>query len=392
MISYIPPDIEARMTRITEQMRVDGLNALLISSNANLFYATGLFFRGYVYLDTDGRVLWFVVKPAMESASHIVKIRKPEQIMELFGEHGVTLSADAVLGMELDTLSVSEFARLEKCFPAVTVHNASGTLRRARMVKTPGELDLMRHDGIMHTAAYGQFCKLFHPGMTDIEFQIEMERVLRLQGSLGYLRVSGHLMEINLGNVLAGDNADTPSPYEFSMGGAGISQSMPGGANGTVIRPGMAVMVDMNGNFNGYQTDLTRVWSFGELPAKALDAHECSRRILRRCEKEGCSGTPVARLAMIAEEEVQKAGLKEYFMGHSQQAAFIGHGVGIELNEQPVVMLRSKDLLQTDMTLALEPKFVIPKVGAVGVENTYRVTSGGLENLTPMPEQIIPLD
>lgn len=392
MISQITPDMEARLTRIAEQMRADGLDAILISSNANLFYATGLFFRGYVYVDAAGRTLWLVVKPAMEPAGHIAAIRKPEQIMEVLGKHGVTLSAGAVLGMELDSLSVSGYARLEKCFPTVTLRNASGVLRRARMVKTPGELALMRHDGIMQTAAYEQFGKLFHPGMTDIEFQIEMERVLRLQGSLGFLRVAGNLMEINLGNVLAGDNADTPSPYEFSMGGAGVSVSMPGGANGTVIRPGMTVMVDMNGNFNGYQTDLTRVWSLGELPGKAVEAHECSCRILRRCEREGIPGTPVAHLARIAEEEVREAGLKEYFMGHRQQAAFIGHGVGIELNEQPVVMLRSRDILQADMTLALEPKFVIPKVGAVGVENTYRVTSGGLENLTPMPEKIIPLD
>lgn len=392
MISQITLDIESRIARISEQMRADGLDALLISSNANLFYATGLFFRGYVYVDAAGRTLWLVVKPAMEPASHIAAIRKPEQIMEVLGQHCIALADGIALGMELDTLSVSEYTRLERCFPKATIRNASDVLRRARMVKTPGELALMRHDGVMQTAAYGQFGKLFRSGMTDVEFQIEMERVLRLQGSLGFLRVSGNLMEINLGNVLVGENADAPSPYEFSMGGAGVNASMPGGANGTVIRPGMTVMVDMNGNFNGYQTDLTRVWSLGELPEIALEAHECSRCILRRCEQEGCPGTPVARLAQIAEEEVEKAGLKHLFMGHRQQAAFIGHGVGIELNEKPVVMLKSKDTLQADMTIALEPKFVIPKVGAVGVENTYRVTSAGLENLTPMPEEIIPLD
>lgn len=384
-------DIEARLQRIAGQMRADGLDALLVTSNANIFYATGMFFRGYVFVEASGRAVWLIIKPAVAPAPHIAGIRKPEQIMEALGAHGVTLSADMVLGMELDTLSVSLYSRMEKCFPGIAVRNASDTLRRARMVKTPGELELMRQDGIQQTAAYEQFGKLFKRGMTDIEFQIEMERVLRREGSLGFLRVSGNLMEINLGNVLAGDNADVPSPYEFSMGGAGVSASMPGGANGTVIRPGMTVMVDMNGNFNGYQTDLTRVWSLGELPEKALTAHECSRRILRRCEREGCAGVPVAALAQIAEEEVQAAGLKEYFMGHRQHAAFIGHGVGIELNEQPVVMTRSKDILHTDMTIALEPKFVIPKVGAVGVENTYRVTPGGLENLTPMSEDILPL-
>lgn len=388
----ISTDIALRLARIAEQMRADGIDAVLISSNANIFYSTGIFFRGYVYVDAGGNALWLVIKPSMPAAQHVIAIRKPEQIMEMLGSRGAVFPSRFVLGLELDTLTVSEYARLQKCFPDVTVSNASAALRRARMVKTPGELELMRQDGVLQTAAYEQFGKLFQRGMTDLEFQIEMEWVLRRQGSLGALRVAGNLMEINLGNVLVGDNADTPSPYEFSMGGAGVSASMPGGANGTVIRPGMTVMVDMNGNFNGYQTDLTRVWSLGELPEKAKEAHECSRRILRRCEQEGRPGVPVARLAQIAEEEVEAAGLKEYFMGHKQHAAFIGHGVGIELNEQPVVMTRSKDTLQTDMTIALEPKFVIPKVGAVGVENTYRVSADGLENMTPMNEEIIPLD
>ena len=76
---------------------------------------------------------------------------------------------------------------------------------------------------------------------------------------------------------------------------------------------------------------------------------------------------------------------------HIQKAAFIGHGVGIELNEMPVLTPRSKDVLEENMTIAIEPKFVVPGVGAVGVENTYLVTNNGLENLTPFPEEMAEL-
>ncbi len=99
-------------------------------------------------------------------------------------------------------------------------------------------------------------------------------------------------------------------------------------------------------------------------------------------------GVAVADLYKKAMEIVEGEELSQYFMGHRQQAAFIGHGVGIELNEQPVVMARSKDILAENMTIALEPKFVIPSVGAVGVENTYRVTPSGLESITIFPEEI----
>ena len=80
-------------------------------------------------------------------------------------------------------------------------------------------------------------------------------------------------------------------------------------------------------------------------------------------------------------------------MGHRQHAGFVGHGVGIEINELPVIAPRSRDILAAGNVIALEPKFVIPGVGAVGIENTYRVTdSGPMERLTDAPEEIIYFD
>jgi Xaa-Pro aminopeptidase len=78
-------------------------------------------------------------------------------------------------------------------------------------------------------------------------------------------------------------------------------------------------------------------------------------------------------------------------MGTVQQAKFVGHGVGIEINEWPVMMSRSKDCLQPGMVFAYEPKFVLPGTGAVGIENTYLVTAAGIEKLTVFEEAIIPL-
>ena len=147
-------------------------------------------------------------------------------------------------------------------------------------------------------------------------------------------------------------------------------------------------MVDMNGNFNGYQSDMTRVWKRGEVSDLAKKAHDVSRTILRELEVMALPGVGVAELYNKACEIVEANGLSDYFMGYTQKAAFIGHGVGIELNELPVLTPRSKDVLQKNMTIAIEPKFVIPNEGAVGVENTYVVTEQGLENITIFPEEM----
>lgn len=380
-------ELYSRIDSIRRHMDEKGMDALLVASNANILYTTSRFFRGYVYIPRDGEPLWFIIKPSTyEPQENVIHVRKPEEIPARLLEMGHQLPGS--IGLEFDSMSYSDVERLKAVFPEAKPLNGSAPLRMARMVKTAWEIDRMREDGIHQAEVYRRVTRCYKEDMTDVQFQIEIERVLRLEGCLGYIRTSGNLMDINLGSVIAGDNADTPSPYDFTMGGAGIHPSLPGGANGTTLKPGQTVMVDMNGSFNGYQTDMTRVWRIGELPDLAYRAHECSRSILRACESMSRPGTPVASLYNKALDVARHEGLEDFFMGHRQKASFIGHGVGIELNEMPVVMARSRDTLLANMTIALEPKFVIPGVGAVGVENTYVVTESGLECITVFPEEI----
>lgn len=380
-------DIKLRIEKIRKLMKEEEIDALLIASNTNIYYTTGRFFRGYVYLPSEGEPLWFVIKPeTFDEALYLKYIRKPEMIPEVLEKSGYPMPGK--IGLELDNLTFSEVGRLEKVFGNSTMVNCSQILKKSRMTKTPYELKKMREDGIHQAEAYHRVPHLYKNGMTDLEFQIEIERVLRLEGCLGVVRTSGNLMEINLGSVIVGDNADEPGPYDFTMGGTGVDSSNPVGANGKIMHPGETVMIDMNGSFNGYQTDMTRVWRLGEIPELAFKSHNCSIRILRELEKMSLPGIPVADLYKRAIQIVEEEGLKEYFMGHRSQVGFIGHGVGIELNEPPVIMAKSKDKLQENMTLAIEPKFVIPGVGATGVENTYIVTANGLENITKFPEEL----
>lgn len=221
-----------------------------------------------------------------------------------------------------------------------------------------------------------------------MELQVEIERVSRLEGCLGQFRISGDSMELYMGNVLVGDNADAPSPYDFAMGGAGLDPSLPVGANDSTIKPGNTVMVDMNGNYDGYMTDMTRVFALGDIDPLALKAHQCSLDIHRELTSMMRPGTPAKDLYARAEEIVRERELHPYYMGHRQHAGFIGHGVGIEINELPVIAPRSRDIIAEGNVIALEPKFVIPHTGAVGIENTYAVHADHVECLTAAPEEI----
>lgn len=382
-------EFELRLSKVRLAMEKQHLDALLIGSTVNIYYLTGGVCRGYIYIPIADRPVFFMMPPAEATTDIEAEIRKPEQIPALLAERG--LPAPERIGLEFDDLYYSEVERLKKLFPGAEACDGTKTMRQARLTKTPHEIAVMRVDGLKQCAVYAHVDRCYQEDMTDLEFQIEIEHILRKEGCLGYLRAAGSRMEINMGSLLAGPNADVPSPYDFSMGGAGIDPSLPVGASGLIMKPGMSVMVDMNGGFNGYQTDMTRCWTIGSVSDLAHKAHECSRHILRDLESFGRPGVEIGemyrRAARIAEDE----GLSQYFMGHERKVAFIGHGVGIELNEAPVVMERNHSLFEENMTIALEPKFVIPGTGALGVENTYVVRPDGLENITPFPENLTEL-
>lgn len=392
---YLQADMQEefalRIEKTRKAMKENGCDALLIASTTNLYYLSGAVFRGYILVTENHDPIWFMVPPsyAPEGAPHTYTIHKPEMIPDRMSE--LSIAMPATIGLEYDDLLYSELERLKRIFPDSEIRNGSKPMREARMVKTDYEIEKIREDGVHQAEAYSRVPSCYKNGMTDLELQIEVERVLRLEGCLGYLRAAGSRMELNLGSVIAGENADTSSPYDFAMGGAGVDPSLPVGADGKTIKPGTTVMLDMNGGFNGYQSDMTRTWYLESVSDLAVKAHECSRAILRELERIAKPGVEVAVLYNRAVEMAEAAGLAEYFMGHRSKAKFIGHGIGIELNEQPVVMGRSHQTLEKNMTIALEPKFVIPHVGAAGVENTYRVTDTGLENLTVFREELMEL-
>lgn len=376
---------QRRVDRVTAAMKAAALDAILLADNASKFYLTGRVYAGYIYIVADGRVVCAVQRPVELDGPEVAYIRKPEELPGVIGD------SPSSLGLELDTMSYNNVERLRAVFPSAVIGNASAVMRTARSIKTAAEVELIRESGVRQERVYRRVPHLYREGMTDIELQVEIERTSRLEGCLGQFRISGDTMELFMGNIIAGDNADAPSPYDFAMGGAGMSPSLPVGANGSEIKPGMTVMVDVNGNYTGYMTDMTRVFSLGDIAPEAVKAHECSRRIHRELEAMGRPGVEARALYDRAVEIAREEGLEHLFMGHRQHARFIGHGVGIEINELPVIAPRSRDIIMPGQVIALEPKFVVPGTGAVGIENTYHVTEEGWQCLTNAPEEIISL-
>lgn len=383
-------EAQLRRQKVQRFLDEDGVDGMLLSDNANLLYLSGRVYAGFAYVPRKGEPLWLVRRPVGLAGDGVEYIHRPEDIPAAFEKAGMQLPR--TLALECDIVTFNMVRRISDVFAPATIVDGSQFMRSVRSVKTPFEVEQMRRSGLKHEAVYRRIPGLYRTGMTDHELQVEIERLSRLEGCLGVFRISGQSMELFMGNILSGRNADVPTPYDFAMGGAGLDPSLPVGACGEELREGTTVMVDLNGDFTGYMTDMTRVFAIGDIPSLARDAHQCSIDICRMFEREALPGVEAKELYRLAADMAEERGFGRYFMGHRQHAGFVGHGLGIEINEQPVIAPRSRQILEENNMIALEPKFVIPEVGAVGIENTYHITPDGARPLTAAPEEIVQLD
>jgi Xaa-Pro aminopeptidase len=346
-------------------------------------------FNGYVYLPSEGSPWFFVKHPAGLAGEQVAYIRKPEQIPGILAGAGLPLPGKLLL--ETGELSYNDCMRLLAVFCPRAMGDATALMRSLRMIKTPWEIGQFRLSARQHERTYAAIPALYRRGMTDLELQYEIEYLMRRNGSTGLFRTFGPHMDIFQGSLLAGANAETPSPFDFALGGGGMAAFAPVGANGTRLEEGMSVMIDMAGNYTAYLTDMTRTFCVGRLCAEARRAHRVALDIQRETERLARPGTSCAGLYELAARMAAEAGLSDCFMGTRRQVGFVGHGIGLQINERPVLEPRSADCLEAGMVFALEPKFVIPGTGAVGIENSFLVTETGLEKLTSAEEDIIEL-
>ncbi|MCL2164628.1 MAG: Xaa-Pro peptidase family protein [Oscillospiraceae bacterium] len=380
-------DIAVRTERLRDSARAVGAQAMLVTCLSNLIYTTGTIYNGYYYLPVDGDPIHFVIKTGAFIHKNTEFIRKPELILDLLAARG--MRPPAAMLIEDTQISYSEAQRLQKVFPDTKFLPASNLLRELRSVKSDYEISIATEGSRRMTDVFRRLPSVIKSGMTDLDLQIEFEYLLRRNGHLGLIRTYGRYMEVHNGQILVGENAISPTPYVFAIGGGGLDRAMPVGANHTTFSEGVSALVDFAGNFFGYVVDMSRTFSIGKPPENAVAAHNASLEIQDMVIMQTIPGAVCGDIYDNAVKIAVERGFGEFFMGYGQQSKFIAHGVGLELNELPVIAQNSKTVIREGMIIAVEPKFTLPGYGAVGTENTFVVRKDGLEKLTIHDDNII---
>ena len=206
---------------------------------------------------------------------------------------------------------------------------------------------------------------------------------MRAHGHEGTVRFRGINSEFFFGQVLGGPSAAVPGPTDTPLAGPGLSPSQGRGASRRPLAAGDAIVVDVTGLAGGYVSDQTRTVFLGDPDPRLVAGYETCRAILLACEELLVPGTPASALYERGLEVAAEAGLEDHYMGFGpDRVRFVGHAIGLELNEAPALARAVHTPLVDGAVIAVEPKLLYPGLGAVGIENSYVVRPGGPEQLT----------
>lgn len=375
--------------------RVPEADGLLVTTPVLIYYFTGTLGNGVLWLPLEGEPV-LLVRKGLERAmaesplSRIAAFRSYKELPGLCRDAGSPLGR--VLAVDKQGFSWNMAELLQQRLPDRRFVAGDAVLERTRACKSEWELAKIRLCGSRHhRCLYERLPLSIHPGMTEREIMVVLWEIFLQEGHSGYLRLSKPGEELFLGYVSAGESGLHPTYFDGPLGVRGMHPAVPyGGYAGAIWDKGTVLSVDVAFALEGYMTDKTQMYWSGPVPEVARRAHDLCIKIQEEAARSLKPGAVPSAIWRQALERVTRAGYAETFMGQGpERSVFLGHGIGITLNEYPVLAPRFDEPLEKGMVIAVEPKIALPGLGMVGVENTFEVTEQGGACLTGKDWEIL---
>jgi Xaa-Pro dipeptidase len=399
-------EIKQRLTNARAALAATELHGILILQNIDRYYYTGTLQDGILWLPTAGEPI-FWVRRSLERArqeSPLSDIRpQPLSRTELKTELAAVIPAQSAnIGLELDVIPAQLLSRMQKLLPAATgILDASPLIRKQRARKSPYEIECIKGAAAIMDKVLLHAASFIKEGMSEIELTTELEHQARRLGHLGIVRMRGFNNELFFGHTLTGPESVRRGYLDAPTNGLGLCPAFSQGAGHSLLQRGRPISVDFMINHEGYLTDITRMFSLGEPPEPVRNAHEKLLTLNHELVELMKPGIESGAIYSKALEMAADFGFTDSFLGHGpDRVSFVGHGVGLEVDEFPFIARNNKMLIEKDMVVALEPKLIFPPTSnsfsnphtptatAITTETTYVITRDSATPLTLTPEKI----
>ena len=387
-------ELDNRCSRLRSRMIEKGLDAVIIVQNADLFYFTGTVQSGNLYVPAEGEPLYLVRKDVgrarMECGlKEVVSFSSMKDIPRIISEYGYPMPRR--IGLELDCLPVNFYEKYRSVFPAAEFSDATPLIRLVRMIKSHYEIHLFQDAADQVDKVHRRAKEVIREGMTDLELAAELEMTARKGGHQGFLRMRAFNAELFYAHIFSGSDTAVPAYVDTPLGGMGVSTAFGQGAGYKRIERNEPIIVDFAGCFDGYMVDQTRMFAIGGISDRLKKAYEDMLKVQERMIELAGELPSWGTIYEECHAMANSLGYGDFFMGNKgAQVSFIGHGIGIEIDEYPFIARGFNDMyLEPGMVFAFEPKAVFAGEGAVGIENTFFVTENGVRQLTISDQEFV---
>ena len=325
------------------------LDAILITSDQNrFFYCDFAASRGYLFIQKDRRDLfvdmrYFEIAQNSLKDTNVILLKTMSQIKDYLEKYNIKK-----LGIEDEYLSLKQYSDFQKLWPKVKFVNIGGA--NLRIIKSPEAIERIDKAVSIALQALKNIRPLIKPGLTEKAVEIELIHQMKLLGA----------QKESFDAIVA----------------SGPRGSLPHGhASDKVIAKGEWITVDFGAYYQGYASDITRTFKVDDIDyqheAKLKEIYQIVKEAQRLGIEAIKPGIPASEIDRICRDYITKKGYGEYF-GHGT-----GHGLGIEVHEEPYVSANSNFILKENQVVTVEPGIYLPKVGGVRIEDDILVTADG---------------
>ncbi|WP_142413324.1 M24 family metallopeptidase [Hathewaya massiliensis] len=354
----------SRVERLVELMKKNSLDSMFIMKLSNVRYVSGftdeasylLVTKNNNYFLTDGRFTEQAEKQCPE-----FKVLNWRNVGGSIGECVKVILTDwekdiKNIGFEKDKVTFGLYEGIKNSNPKVEMVPTAGLVDGLRYVKDAEEKKFMIEAARIADKAFGEILNFVKPGMTENEVALQLEYFMRKEGAEG----------VSFDTIL--------------ISGAKTSL-LHGKPDDKVIENGEFLLIDFGALYNGYHSDMTRTIAIGEPDEKQTEVYNLVRKAEEEAVKTVKAGVKTDVPDSKAREILDKY-IEYYYSG-------IGHGVGLELHEEPFISNVGNRIFEKDCIVTVEPGIYIPGWGGVRVEDSVIVTEDGCEIITHAPKDLI---
>ncbi|MGE5581366.1 MAG: M24 family metallopeptidase [Bacillota bacterium] len=396
MVDFTVTELKQRVAKLQAYLLEKEVDLVVLNRNSDIYYYSGSVQPLYLVIPQAG-------VPVALARKAVNRIREEVQHLDFEAFYGTkdliaileryNFRSSRRLGMTTDTTSYDTVQRWQELLGHPEVVDLSLEIRMLRLVKSPAEIAIQVRAGKVMSKVPELIKAHFRPGITELALSAAVENYFRLNGHEALIRCHREGIDMGFGVCSAGVNTLAGTKFDGVCSGAGASAAVSYGATNEPIPPAVPVIMDYAFNFRGYHIDQTRMFCWGQPSKEVSRAYEAMLQVEEAIVAELKPGNQWCRIYESAVGLAAELGYEDGFMGLGpEKVRFVGHGVGLELDEPPFLAPKWEYTLAEGMVVAVEPKVSLPGVGVVGIEDTLVITATGGQKITVCPNEFLILD